>query len=179
VPKLAQIVESHVLLLTPVIATLLAKAGYSKRAVAEYLMKHATVPAHYYEWHMMLGDHHTPGTTIAGLVEEGLLPREWRLSDDPDRLVLLMLREARWLSIVAGDPLRNRSSYTGRISSRAMRRARRWSCRRSGMRLPVGCGRGAGIHKPMNYSRASFVIVAPHRFLTADNGRRLSASACP
>ncbi len=103
-------VESHVLLLTPVIAALLAKAGYSKQDVEAYLMKHATVPAHYYEWHMMLGDHHPPGTTIASLVEAGVLPKAWRLSDHPDRLVPLMLPETRWLIVVAGDPLRNRSS---------------------------------------------------------------------
>ena len=102
-------VESHVLVLTPVIASLLAKAGYSKRDVAEYLKKHATVTARYYEWHMMLGDHHTPETTLAGLVEKGALPKEWHLSDDPERLVPLLLPESEFLIVVAGDPLRNRS----------------------------------------------------------------------
>jgi hypothetical protein len=102
-------VESHVLVLTPVIASLLARAGYSKRDVAEYLKKHATVTARYYQWHMMLGDHHTPETTLEGLVEKGLLPREWHLSDDPDRLVPLLLPESAFLIVVAGDPLRNRS----------------------------------------------------------------------
>ena len=82
------------LVLTPVIASLLAKAGYSKQDVAEYLKKHATVTARYYEWHMMLGDHHTPETTLAGLVEKGVLPKEWHLSDDPERLVPLLLPEA-------------------------------------------------------------------------------------
>ena len=103
-------VESHVLLLSPVIATILANAGYSKRDVEEYLKQHATVPARYYEWHMMLADHHTPGTTLAGLVEKDELPAAWRLSDDPERLVPLMLPETQWLIVVSGDPLRNRSS---------------------------------------------------------------------
>ena len=103
-------VESHVLLLTPVIAAILAKAGYSKRDVSEHLKKHATAPARYYEWHMMLADHHTPETTLAGLVEKGELPAEWRLSDDPERLVPLLLPQTQWLIVVAGDPLRNRSS---------------------------------------------------------------------
>ena len=102
-------VESHVLLLTPVIASLLAKAGYSKEDVAKYLTKNATVTARYYEWSMMQADHHPPDTTLAGLVEKGELPKEWRLSDDPDRLVPLMLPETQWLIVVAGDPLRNRS----------------------------------------------------------------------
>jgi len=102
-------VETHVLLLTPAIAAVLAKAGYSKQDVADYLVKHATVPARYYEWSMMQGDHHTPGTTLAGLVASGELPGEWRSSDDPDRPVPLLLPQSRWLIVVAGDPLRNRS----------------------------------------------------------------------
>jgi len=103
-------VESHVLVLTPVIASILAQAGYSKRDVSEHLMKNATVTARYYEWHMMLGDHHTPGTTLAGLIEKGELPGAWRVSDDPERQVPLMLPDTQWLIVVAGDPLRNRSS---------------------------------------------------------------------
>jgi len=102
-------VETHVLQLTPVIASLLAKAGYSKEDVAGYLMKNAVVPARYYEWSMMQADHHPPGTTLAGLVEKGELPKEWRLSDDPERMVPLMLPQSQWLIVVAGDPLRNRS----------------------------------------------------------------------
>ena len=58
---------------------------------------------------MMLGDHHTPETTLAGLVEKGALPKEWHLSDDPERLVPLLLPESEFLIVVAGDPLRNRS----------------------------------------------------------------------
>ena len=42
-------VETHVLLLTPVIASIFAKAGYSKDDVATYLMKNAVVPARYGE----------------------------------------------------------------------------------------------------------------------------------
>ncbi|MBI3044409.1 MAG: hypothetical protein HYY78_16430 [Betaproteobacteria bacterium] len=125
-------IESHVLLLTPVIASLLAKAGYSKRDVANHLMKNATVPARYYEWQMMLGDHHTPGTTLSGLVEKGELPGEWHLSDNPDRLVPLMLPQTQWLIVVSGDPLRNRSAIyrqnfkQGYATSRKVELPRMW-----------------------------------------------------
>ena len=102
-------VETHVLQLTPVIAALLAKAGYTKQDVANYLTKHAVVPAHYYEWSMMQADHHPPGATLAGLVEKGELPKAWHLSDDPNRMVPLLLPQTQWLIVVAGDPLRNRS----------------------------------------------------------------------
>ena len=87
-------VESHVLVLTPVIASLLAKAGYSKRDVAEYLKKHATVTARYYEWHMMLGDHHTPETTLAGLVEKGLCRNSGICRTTPNASFLCCCRKA-------------------------------------------------------------------------------------
>jgi hypothetical protein len=125
-------VESHVLLLTPAIAAVLAKAGYSKQDVADYLAQHATVPAHYYEWAMMQGDHHTPGTTLAGLVANGELPGEWRLSDDPNREVPLLLPQSTWLIVVAGDPLRNRSCIyrqnfkQGYATSKRVRLPRDW-----------------------------------------------------
>jgi hypothetical protein len=102
-------VETHVLALTPVIASLLARAGYSKQDVADYLTRNAVVPARYYEWSMLQADHHAPGTTLAALVEHGELPRQWRESDDPERLVPLLLPQSQWLIVVAGDPLRNRS----------------------------------------------------------------------
>jgi hypothetical protein len=102
-------VETHVLLLTPVIAALLAKAGYSKQDVSDYIKRNARVPARYYEWSMLQADHHSPGTTLDGLVAKGELPPAWRTSEDPDRLVPLLLPQSEWLVVVAGDPLRNRS----------------------------------------------------------------------
>ena len=102
-------VETHVLLLTPAIAAVLARGGYSKRDVASYLLKNAVVPARYYEWSMMQADHNVPGTTLAGLVEKGKLPAQWRLSEDPERPVPLFLPQTQWLVVVAGDPNRNRS----------------------------------------------------------------------
>ncbi|MGZ5141209.1 MAG: hypothetical protein ACXWCX_25700, partial [Burkholderiales bacterium] len=134
-------IESHVLLLSPVIASVLAKGGYSKRTVAEYLKKNATVPARYYEWHMVLGDHHTPDTTVAGLVERGELPKEWRLSNDPERLVPLLLPQSQWLIAVAGDPLRNRSSIyrqnfkQGYATSMKVELPKKWDALMSQVRL--------------------------------------------
>lgn len=130
-------VETHVLILTPVIAALLANAGYSKRDVASYLVKNAVVPAHYFEWSMMQGDHHTPGTTLSGLVAQGALPKEWFLSDEPDRLVPLMLPQSQWLIVVAGDPLRNRSCIyrqnfkQGYATSKKVRLPAKWDALRT------------------------------------------------
>ncbi len=88
---------------------ILAKGGYSKQDVAKCLMKNAMVPARYFEWNMTVGDHHPPGTILSDLVEKGVLPREWCLSADADRLVPLMLPATEWLVVVTGDPMRNRS----------------------------------------------------------------------
>ena len=101
-------IESHVLLLTPIIASLLAKAGYSKRDVADYITRNAVVPAHYFEWNMTVGTSHPAGTTICNLVEQGVLPKDWCKSTDPNRLVPLLLPASKWLVVVTGDPTRNR-----------------------------------------------------------------------
>ncbi len=103
-------VETNVLLMTPVIATLVAKAGYSKQAVADYLSKNATVPARYFEWNMTVGTSHPEGTTVCDLVDQGILPKRWCESRDPDRMVPLLLPESKWLIVVTGDPTRNRCS---------------------------------------------------------------------
>ena len=101
-------VESHVLLMTPVIASLIANAGYSKQDVVEYIMKNAVVPAHYFEWNMTVGTSHPPGTTVCDLVEKGVLPKAWCVSTDPNRMVPLLLPASEWLVVVTGDPTRNR-----------------------------------------------------------------------
>ena len=130
--------ETHVLVLTPVIASLLARAGYSKQDVADYLIEHAKVPARYYEWSMRQQDHHPPGTTLADLVDKGKLPKEWRLSDDPDRLVPLLMPQTQWLVVVAGDPMRNRSCIyrqnfkQGYATSKKVHLPKNWGVLRQG-----------------------------------------------
>jgi hypothetical protein len=131
-------VETHVLLLTPVIASLLAKAGYSKQDVASYIKAHAVVPARYYEWSMLQADHHTPGTTLSSLIAKGELPPQWAESDDPDRPVPLLLPQSEWLIVVAGDPLRNRSCIyrqnfkQGYATSKAVQLPADWGALRKG-----------------------------------------------
>ena len=102
-------VESHVLLMSPSIATTIAKAGYSKQDVNDYIKKNAVVPANYFEWSMTQGLSHPKGTMLADLVKRGVMPSEWHVSDDPNRLVPLLLPSTQWLVVVTGDPTRNRS----------------------------------------------------------------------
>ena len=58
---------------------------------------------------MLFRSHHPPDTTLDSLIEKGALPKEWRTSDDPNRQVPLLLPQSKFLIVVAGDPLRNRS----------------------------------------------------------------------
>ena len=101
-------VETNVLLLTPIIASIIAKAGYSKQMLNDYIMKHAMVSAREFERLMTLGNAHPPGTTLRDLVRRDVMPPAWAESDDPQRLVPLMLPETQWLVVVTGDPTRNR-----------------------------------------------------------------------
>lgn len=47
--------------------------------------------------------------TLNNPAKANILDKKTSLSDDPDRLVPLLLPRSQWLIVVAGDPLRNRS----------------------------------------------------------------------
>ena len=125
-------VETHVLLLTPVIATLIAQAGYTKQMLNDYIMKHAVESAQEFERQMCLGNAHPRGTTLKDLVQRGVLPAAWAESDDPQRLVPLMLPQTQWLVVVTGDPTRNRCCVLrqnfkqGYATSRKIELPERW-----------------------------------------------------
>jgi hypothetical protein len=125
-------VETNVLLLTPVIASVIAKGGYSKQQLNDVIMQRAMVTAREFERLMTLGTAHPPGTTLKQLVASGHMPSEWAESDDPGRLVPLMLPETKWLVVVTGDPTRNRCCVfrqnfkQGYATSRKIALPKRW-----------------------------------------------------
>jgi hypothetical protein len=126
-------VETHVLLLTPVIAAVLARGGYSKQTLNDYIMKHANMSAQEFEHQMCVAHAHPAGTTLRDLVKRGVLPAAWAQSDDPQRIVPLMLPETQWLVAVTGDPTRNRCCVLrqnfkqGYATSRKIELPRRWT----------------------------------------------------
>ncbi len=125
-------IETNVLLVTPVVAALLAKDGYSKQSVNDYIMKNAVMSARQFERSMTMGNAHLPGTTLRDLVQKGAMPPTWAESDDPERIVPLMLPETKWLVIVTGDPTRSRcciyrqSFKQGYATSRRIELPSRW-----------------------------------------------------
>ena len=102
--------ETHVLLMTPTVAAILAKGGYSKEAVNRYILEYTVMTARDFEWSMTVGPYQKPGTTICDLVKKGIFPPEWCKSNDPNRMVPLMVpSRTQFLIVVTGDPTRNRS----------------------------------------------------------------------
>ncbi len=96
------------LVITPLIAQTIAKAGWSKADVKQYLFEHVRLPAweferYLHEW------------TIRGnwnLKEEVRLwgiPPQFYESDDPNRLVPIVWDAEDFMITVTGDPLRNNS----------------------------------------------------------------------
>ena len=102
--------DNNVLFLSPVVARLLAKAGYDKESIAKYILSHAKVTAEYFELNCSRFNHWQP-YSLKEEVEKGNLPKEWYESDDPKRLVPLFWPEANIVVIVVGDLTRNRSQF--------------------------------------------------------------------
>lgn len=89
------------------IAAALAKDGWTKKDLREYLARQVKVSARASErWAL-----HTTGSafSIADWVARGLLPPQYRETTDPERLVPVFLRPEYIGIVLAGDPLRNQA----------------------------------------------------------------------
>ena len=97
-------------LMTPIIAEVIAKAGWSKHDVKRYLFEHARMPA--WEFERFQRDwQRKPIWNIREQAELGNIPREVFLaSDDPNRRVPIVWAPEHFMIVVTGDPLRT-SNY--------------------------------------------------------------------
>lgn len=94
-----------ILLLTPVLAETIAKAGWSKRDVQQYLFDHARMTARQFELYANTWtDQAHP--TLKEWVARGKVPKFFAESDDPERLVPIVFKPEDFYVIVTGDPLR-------------------------------------------------------------------------
>ena len=94
------------LVITPLIAETIAKAGWSKADVKRYLYEHARLPA--WEFERYLRDWTIRG--VWNLEEEvrlGRMPRIFHESGDPNRMVPIVWKPEDYMIAVTGDPLRN------------------------------------------------------------------------
>jgi hypothetical protein len=93
------------LILSPVLAETIAKAGWSKADVKQYLFDHARMTAH--EFERYLGEwtaHHV--WNIAEQDALGKIPKVFTESDDPERRVPIVFKPEDFMVVVAGDMLR-------------------------------------------------------------------------
>lgn len=98
---------SPLLVLSPVLARIVARHGWSKDDLRRALWEQARIPATRFERYIGEWSNLTAGRRrLADLVAEGVLPRVYAVSDDPDRLVPIVTRPERIMIAVAGDPNR-------------------------------------------------------------------------
>ena len=92
--------------ITPIIAETIARAGWSKTDVTNYLYEHARMPAFAFErqlrdWNIR------PVWDLKEEVKNGKLPPAFHESDDPNRLVPIVVKPDDFMVAVSGDPMRN------------------------------------------------------------------------
>ena len=99
--------------ISPEIASILAKGGYSKQDVKQYLFDHARVPAHQLEEFLqrlaLLPTTRPEDSTLCEMVRLGRLPKALGESEDPNRLVPVVRFPDEFMIVVTGLPTRNRT----------------------------------------------------------------------
>ncbi len=122
------------MVLSPMIARTIAKAGWSKRRVRQYLYQHARLPA--WQVERFLRDWNIrPAWNLAEEVKAGRLPAVYHESDDPGRMVPLVWKPDDFMIAVAGDPMRNNAyifahqGVLGYPTTKAIRLPKDWHAR--------------------------------------------------
>ena len=89
------------ILMSPCVAETIAKGGYSKAKMKQYLFEHARFPVKRFELMLpVMG-------SIEKAVEDGKLPKFYCESTDPNRLVPIVLTPGDFMITVSGDPGRD------------------------------------------------------------------------
>ena len=92
--------------LSPILAETIAKAGWSKSDVKQYLFDHARLPA--WEFERQLRVWNIRGVwDLKDDVRNGRIPKVFHESDDENRLVPIVWKPEDFMIAVSGDPLRN------------------------------------------------------------------------
>ena len=116
---------------SPIIAETLAKAGWSKLDVKRYLFEHARRPAHDFERQLRVWNIRGVWDLKAD-VQAGRIPKVFHESDDPSRLVPIVWTPEDYMIAVSGDPLRNnayvfaQNGFLGYPTTKQIRLPRNW-----------------------------------------------------
>jgi hypothetical protein len=122
------------LILTPILAETIARAGWSKEDVKRYLFKHARMPA----WRVEAITEQWADFPIVSLKQQvnlGKLPKDFAESDDPNRLVPIVLEPDDFMVLVSGDPLRTNAytfahnGYLGFPTAKKIKLPENWTAR--------------------------------------------------
>jgi hypothetical protein len=94
------------IVLSPIIAETIAKAGWSKLDVKRYIFEHARLPA--WKFEQQLRDWNIRGVwDLKDDVTHDRIPKVFYESDDPNRMVPIVWKPEDYMIAVTGDPLRN------------------------------------------------------------------------
>ena len=122
------------LLLSPILASTIARDGWTKDDIRQYLFDHARMPA--WKFERYLRDWMAkPLWNLAEQARLGHIPALFHASDDPDRLVPPVFKPEDFMVAVTGDPLRTNAyvfAHNGRIGfpvSKAITLPRDWPAR--------------------------------------------------
>ena len=121
---------SPVVGITPLVAGILAKGGYTKDRVKQWLYEHALIPARIFDEQLARIE---AGYNLHESVKRGILAKHFALSDDPERLVPVLHSADELQIVVCGAPNRNRSFVSGQygkyggIVSKEVRLPQNWT----------------------------------------------------
>ncbi|MBL4603092.1 MAG: hypothetical protein JKY84_10110 [Emcibacteraceae bacterium] len=100
--------------ISPMIAKTLAKAGVDRAGLQKLMFKYARMPAWKMEDYVGKFTNLVPGRrTLNELHAEGLASSQFALSDDPNRMVPIVERPEDILLVVSGDPYRSNAIVFG------------------------------------------------------------------
>lgn len=100
--------------LTPLISGIIARAGYSKADVRQWIYEHALIPARQFDEQLARIEE---GYDLAEAVKRGKLAPRFAESDDPERLVPVLHDPDELQIVVCGAANRNRSFIAGQFGS--------------------------------------------------------------
>ena len=91
-------------LLSPVLAEAIAKCGWSKADVKQYLYEHTFITARRFDQYSQEYSNRHESFTIAAHAATGKIPALYSASGDPERLVPIVFRPEDFIVVVTGDP---------------------------------------------------------------------------
>ncbi len=131
---LARATQRPLLILSPILAETLARAGLSKQDVRQRLYQHARIPARRFEQYLWGWTNIVPGRpSLADLVKQGRAPAVFAESDDPERRVPVVCEPDDIMIAVSGDTLRTNAyvfAHNGMLgypTTKTIQRPRAWA----------------------------------------------------